>query len=145
MRKALSTLYGISSTSSTCGLWGLALASASQKSASRQNGLDRLMARHYIHPAAKLGALSDPQLTALSASLSELTIENVLRRKLVENIKRLRDIGSYRGRRHAMGMPVRGQRTQNNVSPMLRRFHAVEVTHTDTFGLRPRLPNDSTK
>jgi small subunit ribosomal protein S13 len=42
-----------------------------------------------------------------------MTIEGDARRIIQENIKRLRDMGTYRGRRHAMGLPVRGQRTKN--------------------------------
>lgn len=45
-----------------------------------------------------------------------MTIETDLRRKVRENIARLKDMGTYRGRRHAMGLPVRGQRTRSQVS-----------------------------
>ena len=45
-----------------------------------------------------------------------MKIENDLRRELRENIRRLRDMGTYRGRRHAMGMPVRGQRTRTQTA-----------------------------
>ena len=45
-----------------------------------------------------------------------MKIENDLRRELVDNIKRLRDMGTYRGRRHAMGLPVRGQRTRTQTA-----------------------------
>ena len=44
-----------------------------------------------------------------------MTIENNLRRQLRENIRRLKDMGAHRGRRHAMGLPVRGQRTRTQV------------------------------
>lgn len=44
-----------------------------------------------------------------------MTIENDLKREMRENIKRLRDIGAYRGKRHALGLPVRGQRTRTQV------------------------------
>ncbi len=44
-----------------------------------------------------------------------MVIENDLRRRVIKNINRLRDMGSYRGRRHAMGLPVRGQRTRTQV------------------------------
>jgi len=44
-----------------------------------------------------------------------MTIETDLRTSVRENIMRLRDMGSYRGRRHAMGLPVRGQRTRSQV------------------------------
>lgn len=45
-----------------------------------------------------------------------MKIENDLRREVQENIRRLKDMGTYRGRRHAMGLPVRGQRTRTQVS-----------------------------
>lgn len=73
------------------------------------------MATHHIHPTATLGDLPESTLQALTASLTALTIENDLRRKVVDNIKRLRDIGTVRGRRHDMGLPVRGQRTRTQV------------------------------
>ena len=74
------------------------------------------MARFHIHPTAKVGSLANKQVLDLTAELSSMTIENDLRRQLRDNIKRLRDMGSYRGRRHALGLPVRGQRTRTQVS-----------------------------
>ena len=73
------------------------------------------MARYSIYPFAKVGSLSAKTVTALTAELSQMKIENDARRVLHENIRRLKDMGSYRGRRHAMGLPVRGQRTQNQI------------------------------
>ena len=75
-----------------------------------------LMARLHIHPTARLGSLSNQTVLDITAELSSMKIENDLRREMVSNIKRMRDIGSYRGRRHAMGMPVRGQRTRTQTS-----------------------------
>ena len=51
----------------------------------------------------------------LTAHLDGMKIENDLRRQVLQDIKRLRDTGTYRGRRHAMGLPVRGQNTRNQV------------------------------
>jgi small subunit ribosomal protein S13 len=73
------------------------------------------MARLYIHPTARIGSLANQQVLDLNAQLAAMTIENDLRRVVRDNIRRLRDMGSYRGRRHAMGMPVRGQRTRTQV------------------------------
>lgn len=73
------------------------------------------MAKLYIHDTARVGTLADKQVLDLTAELSNMTIENDLRRKVQDNIKRLRDMGAYRGRRHAMQMPVRGQRTRTQV------------------------------
>jgi hypothetical protein len=52
----------------------------------------------------------------LTAVLSEMKIENDLRREVLNDIKRLKETGTYRGRRHALGLPVRGQRTRTQVS-----------------------------
>ena len=78
----------------------------------------RLMAKFHIHKTAKVGSLGDKQINDLAAELSTMTLENDLKRQLVDNIRRLRDMGTYRGRRHAMGLPVRGQRTRTQVRPL---------------------------
>ena len=74
-----------------------------------------LMARFNIHVTAKMGSLGEKRVEELTDALSKLTLENAARRQLVENIRRLRDMNSHRGRCHAMGLPVRGQRTSTNV------------------------------
>ena len=76
----------------------------------------RIMAKHHIHEAAKIGSLANQQVLDLGADLSTMTLGSELRRRIVENITRLRDLGTYRGRRHAMGLPVRGQNTRSQVS-----------------------------
>ncbi len=74
------------------------------------------MARNYIFPTSKVGSLSNKQTLDLNAELATLNIENDLRRQIRDNISRLRDMGTYRGRRHAMGLPVRGQRTRTQTA-----------------------------
>lgn len=74
------------------------------------------MARFHIHPYARVGSLKNATVMDLTAELSNMKIENDLRREVQDNIRRLRDMGSYRGRRHAMGLPVRGQNTRTQVS-----------------------------
>ncbi|KAF1823996.1 ribosomal protein S13 [Dissoconium aciculare CBS 342.82] len=85
----------------------------------------RLMAKFSIYKLAKVGNLNDKQVTTLAEELSGMTIENDLRRQLVQNIQRLRDMSSYRGRRHAMGLPVRGQRTRSQIVTA-RKLNQVE-------------------
>ncbi len=58
--------------------------------------------------------LSDEQLTALRAEVAKYQTEGDLRREVALNIKRLSEIGCYRGLRHRKGLPVRGQRTRTN-------------------------------
>jgi small subunit ribosomal protein S13 len=83
------------------------------------------MSKFHIHKTARVGNLADRQINDLAAELSTMTLENDLRRQLQDNIRRLRDMGTYRGRRHAMGLPVRGQRTRTQINTA-RRLNRVE-------------------
>lgn len=58
--------------------------------------------------------LSEDELTRIRALISKYKIEGELRREVALNIKRLMEIGCYRGLRHRKGLPVRGQNTRNN-------------------------------
>ena len=62
----------------------------------------------------RVSDLTNDQLDAIRAEVNELKIEGDLRRETSQNIKRLMEIGSYRGTRHRKGLPVRGQKTKNN-------------------------------
>ena len=67
-----------------------------------------------ITPTTKVSDLSEEQLDSIRSEVSKLTIEGDLRREISMNIKRLMDLGSYRGIRHRRGLPVNGQRTKTN-------------------------------
>lgn len=68
-----------------------------------------------VNPDTRVKDLSDAEVAALRAVVeSKYQVEGDLRRWEAMNIKRLTDIGTYRGRRHRMGLPVRGQRTRTN-------------------------------
>ena len=58
--------------------------------------------------------LTDAQMNAIRAEVSKLKVEGDLRREVALNIKRLTEIGCYRGIRHKKGLPVRGQKTKTN-------------------------------
>ncbi len=62
----------------------------------------------------KVKDLSDADLEKIREEIGRLTIEGDLRREMSINIKRLMDLGCYRGMRHRRGLPVRGQRTKTN-------------------------------
>jgi len=64
--------------------------------------------------AKKIKDLSDSELERIREEIGRITIEGDLRRELSINIKRLMDLGCYRGMRHRRGLPVRGQRTRTN-------------------------------
>ena len=67
-----------------------------------------------VDPSVALGSLGEDRLDALRSEIAKLNIEGDLRRETQLNIKRLMDLGCYRGIRHRRGLPVNGQRTQNN-------------------------------
>ncbi|MBD1860528.1 MULTISPECIES: 30S ribosomal protein S13 [Trichocoleus] len=68
-----------------------------------------------VNPDTRVKDLSDADVAALRETVeTNYEIEGDLRRLEAMNIKRLMDIGTYRGRRHRMGLPVRGQRTRTN-------------------------------
>ena len=62
----------------------------------------------------RLGELDETELDRLRAEVAKLTIEGDLRRETQLNVKRLMDLGCYRGMRHRRGLPVNGQRTHTN-------------------------------
>lgn len=74
-----------------------------------------LLARTGINPDTRVRDLTDDEVNRLRDIIDrELRVEGDLRREVSMNIKRLMDIGSYRGLRHRRGLPVRGQRTRTN-------------------------------
>jgi small subunit ribosomal protein S13 len=67
-----------------------------------------------ITPSKKIADLDEAQIEALRVQVARYKIEGDLRREVSINIKRLTDLGCYRGLRHRRGLPVRGQRTKTN-------------------------------
>ncbi|KTD15101.1 30S ribosomal protein S13 [Legionella gratiana] len=67
-----------------------------------------------IDPSTKVSELTDAQLESLRTEIAKITVEGDLRRVVTMNIKRLMDLGCYRGLRHRRGLPVHGQRTKTN-------------------------------
>jgi small subunit ribosomal protein S13 len=67
-----------------------------------------------VSHSIKVKDLSDTQMDKLREQVSKVTVEGELRREVSMNIKRLIDLGTWRGKRHRLGLPVRGQRTRTN-------------------------------
>ncbi len=67
-----------------------------------------------VKPDTKVKDLTEPEVEALRVQVGKCTVEGDLRREVSMNIKRLMDLGAYRGLRHRRGLPVRGQRTRTN-------------------------------
>jgi small subunit ribosomal protein S13 len=67
-----------------------------------------------VDPTTLVKDLTDAEVTALRSAVGKLSVEGDLRREVSMNIKRLMDLGCYRGIRHRRGLPLRGQRTRTN-------------------------------
>lgn len=73
-----------------------------------------VLAKAGIESSTKIEALSEAQLDTIRGLIGDFTVEGDLRRETSMNIKRLMDMGSYRGNRHRRSLPLRGQRTKTN-------------------------------
>jgi small subunit ribosomal protein S13 len=67
-----------------------------------------------VDPSTKVKDLTEAEVNAIRSQIAKYAVEGDLRREVSMNIKRLMDLGSWRGIRHRRGLPVRGQRTRTN-------------------------------
>jgi small subunit ribosomal protein S13 len=67
-----------------------------------------------VKPETKVKDLTEPEVAALRSQIAKIQVEGDLRREVSMNIKRLMDLGCYRGVRHRKGLPMHGQRTRTN-------------------------------
>lgn len=74
----------------------------------------RICAETAVDPGTKVRDLSDSEIARLRERIEKIRVEGDLRAEVQRNVKRLIDIGSYRGSRHKKGLPCRGQRTSTN-------------------------------
>lgn len=82
-------------------------------------GIGHTAAKHIclaaqVNGTTKVKDLTEAEVDRLRLEVAKLTVEGDLRRQVSMNIKRLMDLGTYRGLRHRRGLPVRGQRTRTN-------------------------------
>ncbi|MDO8685797.1 MAG: 30S ribosomal protein S13 [Clostridiales bacterium] len=76
---------------------------------------NEILSRTGVSPDTRIRDLTDDEISKLREIIDkDFKVEGDLRREIALNIKRLIEIGSYRGRRHRLGLPVRGQRTKTN-------------------------------
>ena len=75
----------------------------------------KILEKSGVNPDTRVNELSEEQLLAIRNAIGEtISVEGELRGQNSRNVKRLMDIGSYRGLRHRKGLPTRGQNTKNN-------------------------------
>jgi small subunit ribosomal protein S13 len=79
-----------------------------------QSTANKILADAKIDPNTAVKDLTEDEVVRLREAVEALNVEGDLRRERSQNVKRLTEIGSYRGLRHRRGLPVRGQRTKTN-------------------------------
>jgi small subunit ribosomal protein S13 len=75
---------------------------------------EQVVADSGVDPDRRIGDLTEDEVLKLRDAVEQRQVEGDLRRERSQNVKRLMEIGSYRGLRHRRGLPVRGQRTKTN-------------------------------
>ncbi len=75
---------------------------------------NKILAEANVNPDTRVKDLTDEQVQAIRNAMEDYKVEGDLRREVALNIKRLTEIGCFRGIRHRRGLPVRGQRTKTN-------------------------------
>ena len=89
----------------------------------------QILAAANVSEDTRVRDLSNDELDRIRAEVDKLKIEGDLRREVNLNIKRLMEIGSYRGVRHRRGLPVRGQNTKNNARTRKGPAKALSLIH----------------
>ena len=74
----------------------------------------KILAEAGVNPDTRVKDLTDDQVNSIRKAMADYKVEGDLRREVALNIKRLTEIGCFRGIRHRRGLPVRGQRTKTN-------------------------------
>ncbi|KAK9246581.1 hypothetical protein V1506DRAFT_534647 [Lipomyces tetrasporus] len=105
-----------------------------------QINAERICARLGFYPNIRFHHLTEPDLLAMAKELSAYTIDDEKRQIMRDNLNRKRIAGTYSGRRHAMGYPIRGQRTKRNaqtakrLNRVFRRGYATDAVSEFTSG-----------
>lgn len=89
-----------------------------------RSGAKKICKEVNVDQAKKISALNTDEVEAIRAAVARMTVEGDLRRMVSMNIKRLMDLGCYRGLRHRRGLPLRGQRTKTNAKTRKKRRRA---------------------
>jgi len=98
----------------------------------------KILAQSGVNPDVRVKGLSDEDSGKLRSIIErDYKVEGALRGEVAMNIKRLMDIGAYRGLRHRRGLPVRGQRTKTNARPRKCPKKTADGMKRPTAGAKP--------
>lgn len=86
-----------------------------------------------VDPAKRVKDLTDEEISKLQKAIEQFKVEGDLKQEVAQNIKRLEELGSYRGMRHRRGLPVRGQRTRSNARTRRGKRKTVGAMKKETM------------
>lgn len=92
----------------------------------------KILAETKVDGATRIKDLSEEDLNKLAKVIDKFVVEGDLRREINQNIKRLEEIGCYRGLRHRKGLPARGQRTKSNARTRKGKRKTVGTVKKET-------------
>jgi len=98
-----------------------------------------------VSPDKKIADLTEEEINKLQKSVEQFKMEGDLRQEVEQNIKRLEEIGSYRGLRHRRGLPARGQRTRSNARTKRGKRKTVGTVRKEVAAATGGLPVGKTE
>lgn len=96
-----------------------------------RSNVAKLLEMTKVDGTKRIKDLNEEEINKIQKSLEEFVIEGDLRREISQNVRRLEEIGSYRGLRHRRGLPARGQRTRSNARTRKGKRKTVGTVRKD--------------
>lgn len=100
----------------------------------------KILSECSISPDLRTKNLTEDDINKLQRAVENFKVEGDLRREIQDNIKRLQEVGAYRGLRHARGLPVRGQRTRTNARTKRGKRVTIGTVRKDVVAKAPTTP-----
>lgn len=97
----------------------------------------KILAECSINPDLRTKSLTEDDINKLQRAVEKFKVEGDLRREVQDNIKRLQEVGAYRGLRHAKGLPARGQRTRTNARTKRGKRVTIGTVRKDVVAKAP--------
>ena len=110
-----------------------------------RNNVSLVLKRSHINPDKRVKDLDAQEVSRLQKAVDTLEIEGVLRKRVLENIKRLKQINCYRGLRHKARLPVRGQRTRSNARTKRGKRVTIGAMKKEMANKTAQAKNQTTK
>lgn len=99
-----------------------------------RSNVSQVLDKAKVDPSKRVKDLTEEEVNKLQKAIEGMVIEGDLKREIQQNIKRLEDIGAYRGLRHRKGLPVRGQRTRSNARVRKGKRKTVGTVRKEVVG-----------